>query len=201
MNTLIMSKSFETERQAQKFADKIDDYNDDGYMFSLCGYDASGKKVVDLEDLSDYSKADVKAEKGFADCTTWTLKMKVLDLRNTMIFSFTGSFDSCYKKFESLDGEDLYADIAGSKYAKGGRTKNYKYIPNKEIESITITQGEGSITIPNDNILDGAYIRRRYKSFGRGGNTGNYNYGRSYFQDRARFAKGQEYEVQYRKHK
>ena len=86
-------------------------------------------------------------------------------------------------------------------FAKGGRTKNYKYIPNKEIESITITQGEGSITIPNDNILDGAYIRRRYKAFGRGGNTGNYNYGRSYFQDRARFAKGQEYEVQYRKHK
>jgi hypothetical protein len=86
-------------------------------------------------------------------------------------------------------------------FAKGGRTKSYKYIPNKEIESITITQGEGSITIPNDNILDGAYIRRRYKAFGRGGNTGNYNYGRSYFQDRARFAKGQEYEVQYRKHK
>jgi hypothetical protein len=119
-NTLIMSKSFETETKAERFAEKVENYNDDGYMFSLCGYDASGKKVVDIEDLSDYSKADIKKEKGFADCTTWTLKMKVLDLRNTMIFSFTGSFDSCYKKFESLDGEDLYADIDGSEYAKGG---------------------------------------------------------------------------------
>lgn len=87
------------------------------------------------------------------------------------------------------------------KFAKGGRTKSYKYIPNKDIESITITQGEGSITIPNDNILDGAYIRRRYKAFGRGGNTGNYNYGRSWKADRERFATRQEYEVQYRKHK
>lgn len=119
-NTLIMSKSFETETKAERFAEKVEDYNDDGYMFSLCGYNASGKKVVDIEDLSDYSKADIKKEKGFADCTTWTLKMKVLDLRNTMIFSFTGSFDSCYKKFETLDGEDLYADIDGSEYAKGG---------------------------------------------------------------------------------
>jgi hypothetical protein len=31
----------------------------------------------------------------------------------------------------------------------------------------------------------------------RGGNTGNYNYGRSYFQDRARFAKTQDYEKYY----
>ena len=94
-----------------------------------------------------------------------------------------------------------HGKTAHNRYAKGGRTKNYKYIPNKEIESITITQGEGSITIPNDNILDGAYIRRRYKAFGRGGNTGNYNYGRSWKADRERFATRQEYEVQYRKHK
>lgn len=86
-------------------------------------------------------------------------------------------------------------------YAKGGKLKSYKYIPNRNIESVTLTQGEGTVTIPNDNILDGIYVRKRYKAFGRGGNTGNYNTGRSWHQDRNLFAKGQDYEVQYRKNK
>ena len=138
-NTILMEMAFETERQAEKFADKIENYNDDGYVFSLCGYDSTGKKVVDIYDLSEYSKSDVKKEKGFADCTSWSLKMKVLDYRNvadyrnTVIYEFTGSFDACFRKFNLLDGEDLYADYKSS-YAKGGMIdlfEDYENIPEK----------------------------------------------------------------------
>ena len=105
------------------------------------------------------------------------------------------------RKVGELGNEKIKQLLKSSKYAKGGKLKSYKYVPNRNIESVTLTQGEGTITIPQDNILDGVYIRKRYKAFGRGGNTGNYNEGLSWKLDRERFAKKQAYEVQYRKHK
>jgi hypothetical protein len=102
---------------------------------------------------------------------------------------------------ETIKPISEYTGEREDEYAKGGKLKSYKYVPNRNIESVTLTQGEGTITIPQDNILDGVYIRKRYKAFGRGGNTGNYNEGLSWKLDRERFAKKQAYEVQYRKHK
>ena len=60
-------------------------------------------------------------------------------------------------------------------------------------EAIDFIDSEGSYSVSR-MAEKGGYMAR-------GGNTGNYNTGRSWHMDRSLFANGQEYEVQYRKHR
>jgi hypothetical protein len=59
-----------------------------------------------------------------------------------------------------------------NKYAKGGgvgrRTKNYKYIPNRMIQSAEVKKGRKVTEIAGKNILDGIYVRGKVK-FDNGG--------------------------------
>ena len=189
-NTILMEMAFETERQAEKFADKIENYNDDGYVFSLCGYDSTGKKVVDIYDLSEYSKSDVKKEKGFADCKSWSLKMKVLDTRSTVIYEFTGTFDACFRKFNLLDGEDLYADYKSS-YAKGGKVDAIKMGDNVHVvaenksgvvtnviangKSFSVLFANGTKNVYDKNELKKVYSDEDYDDYAKGGEMDDEN--------------------------
>ena len=61
------------------------------------------------------------------------------------------------KKF----GKDLRFEVklAPNNYAKGGRVKNYKYVPNHMIESVDVERNGKTTEIDGGNILDGLYVK------------------------------------------
>jgi hypothetical protein len=58
------------------------------------------------------------------------------------------------------------------KYAKGGRVKNYKYVPNYMIESVDVERNGKTTEIDGGNILDGLYVKGKV-AFEEGGYVEN----------------------------
>jgi hypothetical protein len=59
-----------------------------------------------------------------------------------------------------------------NKYAKGGRVKNYKYVPNHMIESVDVERNGKTTEIDGGNILDGLYVKGKV-NFEEGGYVEN----------------------------
>jgi hypothetical protein len=58
------------------------------------------------------------------------------------------------------------------KFAKGGRVKNYKYVPNYMIESVDVERNGKTTEIDGGNILDGLYVKGKV-TFEEGGYVEN----------------------------
>jgi hypothetical protein len=50
-------------------------------------------------------------------------------------------------------------ETGDDEYAKGGRVKNYKYVPNYMIESVDVERNGKTTEIDGGNILDGLYVK------------------------------------------
>ena len=60
---------------------------------------------------------------------------------------------------EEIIATDRAFRIVDEKYAKGGRVKNYKYVPNHMIESVDVERNGKTTEIDGGNILDGLYVK------------------------------------------
>ena len=67
------------------------------------------------------------------------------------------------------------------KFAKGGRVKNYKYVPNYMIESVDVERNGKTTEIDGGNILDGLYVKGKV-NFEEGGGVGLEAGNRDYYQ-------------------
>jgi hypothetical protein len=67
---------------------------------------------------------------------------------------------------KKLDGDGIIYILFyknGKKYSKGGRVKDYKYVPNYMIESVTVERNGKETEIDADRILDGLYVKGKVK--------------------------------------
>jgi hypothetical protein len=93
----------------------------------------------------------------------------------------------------------------GEHYADGGRVSDMAdYIAKYDIKSIEVEMDGKKVTLEGSQLLDGIYVKKGSfmaggMTYKRGGNTGNYNYKRSWKMDRARVAMKQDYEKYYKR--
>lgn len=93
----------------------------------------------------------------------------------------------------------------GEHYADGGRVSDMAdYITKYDIKSIEVEMDGKKVTLEGSQLLDGIYVKKGSfmaggMTYKRGGNTGNYNYKRSYKLDRARIAMSEPYERYYKR--
>ena len=91
------------------------------------------------------------------------------------------------------------------RYADGGRVSDMAdYIAKYDIKSIEVEMDGKKVTLEGSQLLDGIYVKKGSfmaggMTYQRGGNTGNYNYKRSWKMDRARVAMKQDYEKYYKR--
>jgi hypothetical protein len=99
-------------------------------------------------------------------------------------------------KIVDLDGDTVKSNLTEQGVIEFADTLGYYEAQDNEQEPIYNLDSAISLIE-----MEGDYNVVKMAEYGgfmkRGGDTGNYNYGRSYFQDRARIAKGQDYEKYY----
>lgn len=112
-----------------------------------------------------------------------------------------------YSYFTSTKYEDggMTMMHGGEHYADGGRVSDMAdYITKYDIKSIEVEMDGKKVTLEGSQLLDGIYVKKGCfmaggMTYKRGGNTGNYNYKRSWKMDRARVATKQDYEKYYKR--
>lgn len=111
-----------------------------------------------------------------------------------------GSLGSEMYKIVDINGEDVHVNMTEKDIIEFADSLGYyDALDNEEEPIYDIDSATALIEMDGDYTV--IKVSKEGDSFGRGGNTGNYNTGRSWHQDRNLFAQGQDYEVQYRKHR